>query len=1541
MTEPWATAHVDAELNYGDIDDELVRRLERSTELAAIAVQKHFDRMEQRARKTFRRITTAYRDTTRDMVRDTQQAVTAINQELDRINGPGSLNISVSVDTSRAWDELRDMHRDMQAWLNANPLTVRVRVDQQGGALGGRRGIAGSLAGIASGAKRATSSLGGLASGLATFGKLTALAGAATVAIGGMMPAVAALGAALGVTAVAGAGAFATGILGVIGSVAALKTAFSGVGDALKNAFDPEKAEEFNEALAKLTPQARSAVLAMQGLGKEYAQVVKAPVQDTFFRNLAPEIQRTQQLLPTLRNSLVGIAQGFNDGARSALGFVNSASGVSMLTTMLGNASSIGATMGRTLGNLVPGLLAIGTGASQAFTPLTTGIAGAAQRLSDFLVKAQQSGQIKSFFDSAIVVAQQLGGVLVQLGGILGGVFRAAGAAAGGNFLGGITTTLSTINTWVNGPGSQALTTFFQSMQAGLGAVLPIILQLAGIIGTTVAPAISGLLQQIGPSIQTLVTGLGQGLAAIAPAMPALGGAISSIATALAPVMPILGQLIAQFLQLAGPIVGALATALGPILQSLGTALVGVFQALMPAVQPITQVFQALSPVIAQIATTLGQVLASAISAIVPIFTTLAGVVAQLLPAIQPLIPIIGDLLVQAIQLVAPIIQQMATAWAEMVVSLLPLIPPLMQIVQALLPPLIQIIGALLPLITLAALTFAQLVPAIAPLIGVLAQVLAFVARLVGAFLGFVATVLGAVVGFVTGVVGKFTELITTVVSAVTGFVARVVGFFVEMGGQLLSAAQTAWTTVSGAFREGVSSAINFVREMPGKALGALANIGTILFDAGKRLIQGFIDGIKSMVQGAKDAVGNVINGVKSIIPGLGNAEGGPVPGNFAGGPVARMATGGRAPSGSATTAIKPGGFIVNAAAAEANKGLLRTLAPGGRFITGPGTPTSDSIIGMDGGRPVTAVSRDEYYVPPEQAQGILPTLFAINAGGLQRMVDGGALKKVAAGITKSGYVWGGWGNGWNTDCSGAASSLVNMATGKADAPGKGERSATGGFATWLRKMGLKTGMGKPGDLSIGWSDTHAASTLPDGTNVEHTGPEGAPGKFGGDAQGADSGDLPNKAHLPMGDANLGGGLSGTNGNGLGSGGLGGTSTGSTSYGNAGGSSSVSSAKDAEKAGLVPVWVENWPSNLGGSSSLSTTTTPSGDLSTTTTPAPGPQKDLRKGATKAEMVAEVVRQGKEKGMSDADIESAVAALLAESDGKNYANSNVAGSTARPHDAVGSDGKSLGVMQQQSGMGWGTDEQLMDPRYAIGKYYDTLKKVEGRDQMSVEQRAQAVQRSAFSDGSNYAAKRAEARELISKAGQVPVTTNGNVPVEIQNTTTTPPPDQPGTPGTTPPPATTTTQPQPPSIGGSPVSSMAGGHVKSATATGIDKFIKDQPGLLGSYKNPEGDKSIGTRAGSVAESFVSGQLGSALGIFGLDVQPPALDAVGQYMQDNPRNSGEQPTTKKDLVDLAQALMEGAPISVVINGNADGQEVADRLARERRRRMRRYVK
>lgn len=60
---------------------------------------------------------------------------------------------------------------------------------------------------------------------------------------------------------------------------------------------------------------------------------------------------------------------------------------------------------------------------------------------------------------------------------------------------------------------------------------------------------------------------------------------------------------------------------------------------------------------------------------------------------------------------------------------------------------------------------------------------------------------------------------------------------------------------------------------------------------------------------------------------------------------------------------------------------------------------------------------------------------------------------------------------------------------------------------------------------------------------------------------------------------------------------------------------------------------------------------------------------------------------------------------------------------------GGDRDSVGLFQQRPSQGWGSVEDLMDPRYASDAFYRRLKKIEGWESMRVTDAAQAVQRSA--------------------------------------------------------------------------------------------------------------------------------------------------------------------------------------------------------------------
>ncbi|AGL15063.1 hypothetical protein L083_1553 [Actinoplanes sp. N902-109] len=76
-----------------------------------------------------------------------------------------------------------------------------------------------------------------------------------------------------------------------------------------------------------------------------------------------------------------------------------------------------------------------------------------------------------------------------------------------------------------------------------------------------------------------------------------------------------------------------------------------------------------------------------------------------------------------------------------------------------------------------------------------------------------------------------------------------------------------------------------------------------------------------------------------------------------------------------------------------------------------------------------------------------------------------------------------------------------------------------------------------------------------------------------------------------------------------------------------------------------------------------------------------------------------------------------------------------------------DRDSVGLFQQRPSQGWGTPEQIQDPRYAAEKFYKALKKVKGWKDMRVTDAAQRVQRSAYP---NAYEKWADESEVLAKA-----------------------------------------------------------------------------------------------------------------------------------------------------------------------------------------------
>lgn len=128
-----------------------------------------------------------------------------------------------------------------------------------------------------------------------------------------------------------------------------------------------------------------------------------------------------------------------------------------------------------------------------------------------------------------------------------------------------------------------------------------------------------------------------------------------------------------------------------------------------------------------------------------------------------------------------------------------------------------------------------------------------------------------------------------------------------------------------------------------------------------------------------------------------------------------------------------------------------------------------------------------------------------------------------------------------------------------------------------------------------------------------------------------------------------------------------------------------------------------------------------------------PRPKLRAGINERQMshAVTIVETGQEMGLPRRAYVVAIATAMQESELRVLANVNVPHSfDYSPRDGYGQDHDSVGLFQQRPSQGWGTEEQVSDPRYAAERFYRALSEVPGWQEMRVTEAAQRVQRSAF-------------------------------------------------------------------------------------------------------------------------------------------------------------------------------------------------------------------
>lgn len=556
--------------------------------------------------------------------------------------------------------------------------------------------------------------VGRVAAPVAKFGTIAA---GATTAIAGLAVPIAAMGSAAGAALgpmIALTAAMAPAAIGALGlAVGALSMAFKGMGAAM-SASNPA---ELAEALEGMGPAAASAATALNGLAGRFRDL-GTEVQESFWKNVS-NIGDLGVLIKPIGDALNGVAADMGNAAAGLVDFVSHGTGLTAMKTLISESGAAASGLGDAFAGVVKGIISVGAAAAPILTELTSGMAEAAAGWGDKMAAGFADGSLQQYFRDAQAAGREFGAVLSDVGGIIGGVWSAM-AAAGQPMLGVIRDAVGATNEWVNSAqGMSMLTEWFTQMAGAVGAVMPIVGQLAQIVVGTLSPAFADLVTTVAPALSQIVEMFGQILAVVTP--------------------------------LLGPI--------GQIVALLGETFAGALGALMP--------------VITQVAAILQQGLQAAFVALQPIMPVIVDAFAQLAAGMQPLMPAFQQLVAAVVALIPHLVNAASAVIPALVSILTALAPVIAGVVQG----FADFLGAVGPVISVVASLVGGALTALAAILRVVASVLQPVIRFTvnmalqfGTAVGAVSRVKGAI----SGAIGVF-KSIGNAISTVVGFVQRLI----------------------------------------------------------------------------------------------------------------------------------------------------------------------------------------------------------------------------------------------------------------------------------------------------------------------------------------------------------------------------------------------------------------------------------------------------------------------------------------------------------------------------------------------------------------------------------------------------------------------------------------------------------------------------------------------------------------------------------------------------------------------------------------------
>jgi phage-related protein len=670
-------------------------------------------------------------------------------------------------------------------------------------------------------------------SALATGGAgVVGLAGSGTVGLGAQ----AIVGIADSAAELSGVLGLIPGVVAGIGTVSAtLKIATQGFGDAFEAVLSGD-VEKLNAALEEMAPAAQAIFEAMAPLSSVIKEAGQG-IQEAFSHDLAQYVKPLAEIyLPLVSGGMVEISKSLNEGIQEFLRWAGEASVAQDVAGFLTNVNEALVIM-RPVATLVGQIIQDIVSVSGSFLPqLAQIILNITTEVRDWINEMRETGKMAEWIQTGIDAFKQLWEIIKTFGSAFGDIFD-IGKMFGGGALDWLQKLGDAFKTFTSSEaGTSAIATFFGSTAKAADAFIPVLGQIMNAF-MELFPLLSDVGVAMAPGIGDFFDGLASTFNVLKPIMVQMAKPMSDIFTSLGQWLPAIFQTGKTQLP---EIMQSLADAIEMILKNspdvMSALLTGIndFLKVLPGV--IDDVMQILPPLI------------QAFSIIKTLSMFVIGVITQT-------IVYIGELLNAIIKFFDWLINTMPTAVGQWLASL----------------------G---PMITDALSTAWEAIK------GWFSSFISWVGSVASGVWESMKNAWNSVVAWITEFGGSVRNSLNELIATFVQWATDLGAWFLSLPAKISAWAAEIWKSfldflggIASTIGDGAQIVWGAITEFGNNIWNKIKEIAANAVDWGASIVQGLIDGIKSMIGKVGDAIGDVAQTIQDFIMGRSPTKKGPLSG--------------------------------------------------------------------------------------------------------------------------------------------------------------------------------------------------------------------------------------------------------------------------------------------------------------------------------------------------------------------------------------------------------------------------------------------------------------------------------------------------------------------------------------------------------------------------------------------------------------------------------------------------------------------------------------